>query len=141
MASPEKQLQSLYEEFQKFQQELQTTVDALQKLEAQQQESENVQKEFKTLTPTSKVYKLVGPVLLKQDKDEASTAVMERLQFIQEAINRTKSEIDKIKNKCQRKQMEISELQSQAQAQMQGQQAGGAGSGPPGAGQQAQVAS
>jgi len=38
--------------------------------------------EFKTLKDDANVFKLVGPVLLKQDKDEAVAAVNGRLEFI-----------------------------------------------------------
>jgi prefoldin beta subunit len=57
-------------------------VQARQKLESQQQENKNVQKEFSKLTDASNIYKLVGPVLLKQEKSEAVIAVEGRLQFI-----------------------------------------------------------
>jgi prefoldin beta subunit len=57
-------------------------VQARQKLESQQQENKNVQKEFSKLTDESNIYKLVGPVLLKQEKSEAVIAVEGRLQFI-----------------------------------------------------------
>lgn len=61
---------------------MQGLVDARQKLESQQQENEGVQKEFDTLDDESNIYKLVGPVLLKQDKSEAVMAVKGRLEFI-----------------------------------------------------------
>ena len=57
-------------------------MQARQKLESQQQENKNVQKEFSKLTDASNIYKLVGPVLLKQEKSEAVIAVEGRLQFI-----------------------------------------------------------
>lgn len=62
--------------------DLQTTVDARQRLEAQQQENLGVQKEFKTLKDSANIYKLVGPVLLKQDRTEAVSAVDGRLEYI-----------------------------------------------------------
>lgn len=38
--------------------------------------------EFASLTPSNTIYKQVGPVLLKQDQDEAKANVEKRLQFI-----------------------------------------------------------
>ena len=38
--------------------------------------------EFATLTPNNVVYKLVGPVLVKQDQAEAKNNVDKRLEFI-----------------------------------------------------------
>ncbi|KAI9691328.1 MAG: hypothetical protein M1820_009749 [Bogoriella megaspora] len=82
MADSQKQLQALSDEFQKLQGELQTTVEARQRLEAQEQENKSVQKEFSKLNDDAGIYKLVGPVLLKQDKIEATMAVDGRLEYI-----------------------------------------------------------
>jgi prefoldin subunit len=38
--------------------------------------------EFATLTPNNLVFKLVGPVLVKQDQAEAKSNVDKRLEFI-----------------------------------------------------------
>ncbi|KAH0559565.1 hypothetical protein GP486_003919 [Trichoglossum hirsutum] len=84
MAELQSQLQVLSEEFQKSQSELQTAVDARQKLEAQQQENKGVQKARQS--GGAKIYKLVGPVLLKQDKTEAVMAVDARLEFIEKEM-------------------------------------------------------
>lgn len=62
--------------------DLQTTVAARQRLEAQQQENLGVQKEFKNLKDSANIYKMVGPVLLKQERIEASSAVDGRLEYI-----------------------------------------------------------
>lgn len=66
--------------------ELEGLVDARQKLESQQQENQGVQSEFAQLDDESSVYKLVGPVLLKQDKNEAVMAVNGRLEFIEKEM-------------------------------------------------------
>jgi len=62
--------------------DLQNTVSARDRLETQQQENRGVQKEFASLDDEANIYKLVGPVLLKQDKAEAVLAVDGRLEFI-----------------------------------------------------------
>lgn len=41
-----------------------------------------VTKEFATLKPGNDVYKLIGPVLVKQDQAEAKANVDKRLEFI-----------------------------------------------------------
>ncbi|KAJ5326809.1 hypothetical protein N7541_010369, partial [Penicillium brevicompactum] len=114
---PQKQLQALSEEFQGLQNELEGLVDARQKLESQQQENEGVQTEFAGLDEESKIYKLVGPVLLQQDKSEATMAVNGRLEFIEKEIKRIESEIDATQTKSETKRTEIIQLQSQAQQQ------------------------
>ncbi|KAI9834200.1 MAG: hypothetical protein M1819_003038 [Sarea resinae] len=86
MADPQRQLQSLSDEYQKLQGELQSAVDARQKLESQQQENKGVQKEFAKLKDDANIYKIVGPVLLKQDKSEAVMAVDGRLEFIEKEM-------------------------------------------------------
>lgn len=42
--------------------------------------------EFNSLDPDANIYKLVGPVLLKQDKSEAVMAVEGRLNFIEKEM-------------------------------------------------------
>lgn len=41
-----------------------------------------VDQEFAVLKPENAVYKMVGPVLLRQDQQEAKTNVDKRLEFI-----------------------------------------------------------
>ena len=65
---------------------LEGLVDARQKLESQQQENQGVQSEFASLDGDSNIYKLIGPVLLKQDKNEAVMAVNGRLEFIEKEM-------------------------------------------------------
>ena len=65
---------------------LEGLVDARQKLESQQQENQGVQSEFASLDEDSNIYKLIGPVLLKQDKNEAIMAVNGRLEFIEKEM-------------------------------------------------------
>jgi len=74
--------------------DLEGFVDARQKLESQQQENQGVQDEFASLDEESNIYKLVGPVLLKQDKTEAVMAVNGRLEFIEKEMY----DFDRLKN-------------------------------------------
>ena len=46
------------------------------------QENKLVQEEFKLLKDDANIYKLIGPVLTKQDKAEAVTNVDKRIDFI-----------------------------------------------------------
>ncbi|EFQ97520.1 hypothetical protein MGYG_00561 [Nannizzia gypsea CBS 118893] len=115
MADAQKQLQALSEEYQKLQTELDEAIGAREKLEAQQQENTSVQKEFKTLDDDANIYKLVGPVLLKQDKTEAVMAVDGRLDFIEKEIKRIEKQITDIQEKSDTKRGEIIQLQSQIQ--------------------------
>lgn len=109
MANAQEQLQALTGDFQKLQSgmfgqiapklkrrpwnwsppcaDLEGLIDGRQKLEAQQQENKGVQDEFATLDEDANIYKLVGPVLLKQDKNEAVMAVNGRLEFIEKEMS------------------------------------------------------
>ncbi|CEJ56020.1 Prefoldin subunit 6 [Penicillium brasilianum] len=113
----QKQLQALSDEFQQLQTELEGLVDARQKLESQQQENQGVQSEFAQLDDESNIYKLIGPVLLKQDKTEAVMAVSGRLEFIEKEIKRIEKEIEEKQETSEKKRTEIVQFQSQMQQQ------------------------
>ncbi|QGA15610.1 hypothetical protein EYB26_003270 [Talaromyces marneffei] len=117
MEQAQKALQALSEEYQNLQAELETIILARQKLESQQQENQAVQQEFASLDDDSNIYKLVGPVLLKQEKSEAVMAVDGRLEFIEKEIKRIEGQIQEINNKSDKKRTEIIQLQSQVQQQ------------------------
>ncbi|KAI1103376.1 Prefoldin beta-like protein [Jackrogersella minutella] len=116
MAEVQARLQGLSEEFTKLQQELQADVQSRQKLEAQKQENTNVQKEFQRLKDGESIYKLVGPILLKQDKVEAESTVNGRLEFIGKELERTEDQIKVIQEKIEKKKGEIIQTQAGLQA-------------------------
>ncbi|TQV92964.1 hypothetical protein V2A60_003716 [Cordyceps javanica] len=125
MAQVRAQLQTLSEEYQKLQQGeyLQASVDSRQKLDGQRQENLSVQKEFETLAEDETIYKVSGPVLLKQEKFEAENTVKGRLDFISNEMSRLDSQIKETQGKIDKKRTEIIQVQTAAQ------QAGGNGGG------------
>jgi prefoldin beta subunit len=88
--------------------DLQDNVQARQKLEAQQQENKGVQKEFSGLDESANIYKLVGPVLLKQDHSEAMETVNGRLKYIDGEIKRLEGLISEAQSQGEKKKMEVS---------------------------------
>jgi prefoldin beta subunit len=82
MADAKPTIQSLSDSYQSLQTNLSDLISARQKLESQQQENLSVQTEFSSLPDEATIYKLVGPVLLKQETDEAKRTVGGRLEFI-----------------------------------------------------------
>lgn len=112
----QQQYQALTEEYQKLQQELQNVVQSRQQLESQQQESKGVQKEFAALAEDGVIYKLVGPVLLKQEKSEAVMAVDGRLEFIDNEIKRVEKQIADIQAKSDGVRSKIITIQTLPQA-------------------------
>jgi len=102
--SLELRFQSASTEYQKIQTELASLVENRTRLDAQLSENEMVKKvrrnvfansffissifqEFAQLTPSNTVYKLVGPVLVPQDQNEAKTNVETRLEFIKSEMS------------------------------------------------------
>ncbi|PHH79933.1 hypothetical protein CDD80_3385 [Ophiocordyceps camponoti-rufipedis] len=118
MEEAQARLQSLSDEYQQLQQDLQKHVSSRQKLEAQKQENLGVQKEFEALEEGETIYKLVGPVLLKQDKVEAESTVKGRLEFIGAEVSRLESEVKETQEKLEKKKIEI--IQTQASVQGKG---------------------
>ncbi|GFP54682.1 prefoldin subunit 6 [Trichoderma asperellum] len=129
MAEIQAKLQSLSEEYQKLQQgeywiaslphmpNLQNTVASRQKLEGQRQENlANSLEEFENIGEDEVVYKLVGPVLLKQETFEAESTVKGRLDFIGGEITRLEGQIKETQENIEKKKTEIIQLQAGAQA-------------------------
>ncbi|KAH7322627.1 Prefoldin [Stachybotrys elegans] len=112
-------LQTLSDEYQKLQQDLQGVVESRQKLEGQKEENLGVKKEFENLEEDETIYKLVGPVLLKQDQVEAESTVKGRLDFITGEISRQEDQIKETQEKIEKKKLEIIQLQAAAQAAAQ----------------------
>jgi len=83
-----------------------------------------VQKEFASLAEDAGIYKLVGPVLLKQDKTEAVNAVDGRLDFIGKEIARTEARIKELQDSSEKKRVDLIQLQQKIQMAAQD-QAGG----------------
>ncbi|KAK9370965.1 Prefoldin [Lipomyces kononenkoae] len=107
--------EKLGEEYRKTQSDLSAYIEARQKLESQLQENKIVQKEFSILDDDSKVYKLIGPVLLPQDKDEAVVNVDKRLEYIEAEIRRIETQINDTRAKSEKKRAELISFQAQLQ--------------------------
>ena len=59
-----------------------------EKIVAKKNENDSVLTEFKMLDPDAKVYKLVGPILAKQDLEEARSNVTKRVEFLDKEVAR-----------------------------------------------------
>ena len=89
--------------------DLQTTVTARQRLESQEQENKSVQTEFASLPSESNIYKLIGPCLVKQEREEAVQSVNARLDFIGNEIKKVEGQIGEMQAESEKKKMEVSE--------------------------------
>jgi prefoldin beta subunit len=83
-----------------------------------------VKKEFDALSHDARVFKMVGPVLLKQERSEALTAVNGRLEFIAKSIKDTEDRIKELQETNEKKRLELMQLQQKMQSAAQGQVAG-----------------
>eukprot|EP00898_Chlorokybus_atmophyticus_P007325 jgi/Chlat1/7594/Chrsp64S07153 len=78
-------------------------------------ENDMVRKELALLEDGAAVYKLIGPVLIKQDLDEAKSNVGKRIDFIQAELQRLESQRKSSETKAEAKRTEILKLQQKAQ--------------------------
>ena len=93
---------------------LQTQYDLLRQLTAQKSENESVKKEFEILEPSGVIWKLVGPVMVKQDRDEARVNVDKRIEFITGDIAKAEEAIKILENEFEVKREELMKLQESA---------------------------
>ncbi|KAG0675083.1 hypothetical protein C6P40_001938 [Pichia californica] len=98
---------SAMEELQQLQKSLQELIQTRTKLETQFQENKIVKEEFESLNSNSNVYKLMGPVLLKQDKEEAEENVNKRLEFITSEIEKIEKNIQLTQTTMQSKRLSL----------------------------------
>jgi prefoldin beta subunit len=75
-------------EIKKIEQEYTKVFKAKQSLVEKKSENEMVFQEFQLMGADASVYKLVGPVLAKQDVPEAKGNVEKRIEFITKEIER-----------------------------------------------------
>jgi chaperonin cofactor prefoldin len=69
-------------QYRKLQEEIQKLETDRQLLMQQQNENEMVKQELALLDGSSQVYKMVGPILLKNDTEDAKQTVNQRLELI-----------------------------------------------------------
>ena len=86
MANPGEQMAKAvdgeYEKLREYQAEIQQMSVDRQTLMQQQSENEMVKQELALLEDSAQVYKLVGPVLMKNETDDAKQTVDQRLEMI-----------------------------------------------------------
>ncbi|KAL7419878.1 Prefoldin subunit 6 [Cryptotrichosporon argae] len=109
-------LQASSRDFQKIEADLAGTVEARQRLDAQLSENELVLKEFSSLKPHNAIYKLTGPALVVQERDDAKSQVQNRLKFIKSEIERVERQLKEQEDKAGKKKTEIMSLQQEFQA-------------------------
>lgn len=82
----------------------------------QLQENDMVKQELDRLGEDAGVFKLIGPVLIRQDLDEAKQNVSKRMDFIKGEIQKTEKIIEKNKQGMQEHGEKVIKMQSDLQA-------------------------
>jgi len=115
MDAIQKKFEDELAKFQKTQTDLNKHISQRQILESQLTENKFVKEELDLLKKDDTVYKLVGPVLLKQDLVEAVQTVEKRIDYIQGEIKRHETAI----KDTEAKQESIKETLNKFQQQIQ----------------------
>jgi len=63
------------------------------------------------LQPDANVYKLTGPVLVKQDLDEAKSTVSKRIEYISAEVKRQETSIEDLQKQQEKHKLKLEELQ------------------------------
>lgn len=119
MAKVQEQLQLALESYQKLQKDIQKLVTGRQQLDAQYNENKIVKDELDVLEAGANVYKLTGPVLVKQDLAEAKLNVQKRLDYIQGELKRHEKSIKDLQSKQEFQRETLAKLQQQYQGVLQ----------------------
>lgn len=78
-------------------------------------ENEMVQKELELLNEDANVYKLIGPVLVKQDLAEAKANVSKRIEYITAELRRLDGTLKGLEEQQNAKKEEIVKIQQRLQ--------------------------
>jgi prefoldin beta subunit len=102
-------------QFRDLQEQLHGLRGDLQVLMGQQTENEMVQTELNLLLKDETVYKRVGPVLVRQELDDAKETVSKRLEFIQKEQDKLKTKMQGMEQQLEEKGRQIGEMQANMQ--------------------------
>jgi prefoldin beta subunit len=119
MASTKADVEKEMEAFRAHQGEMQKLVTARQSMIAQVNENGMVKQEMDLLEEGAVIFKLVGPILVKQPLDEAKANVEKRLDFI-------KAELEKVQESMNEKEKESVAHKEKIMAMQREMQAGAA---------------
>ncbi|CAN9514733.1 unnamed protein product [Ophioblennius macclurei] len=110
-----KKLQAEVEKYAHMQKDVSKSMSARQKLETQLTENNIVKEELDLLDSANTIYKLIGPVLVKQDLEEAKATVGKRLEYINGEIQRYETLLKDLEKKCEQHRELLTSLQQEYQ--------------------------
>ncbi|KAL5292496.1 PFDN6 family protein [Megaselia abdita] len=112
-AAIQKRLQAEVESYQSVQKDFQKLVQQRQILIGQLNENECVMDELNLLKGDNKVFKLFGPVLVKQDLEESRQNVGKRMEYIKKEVDRTNNNLESLEKKLAKHRDSLQKLQQQ----------------------------
>lgn len=101
-----------------MQDEAQQTMNTRAQLVAQMKENELVKQELDLIADDdegARIYKLIGPVLVKQEKKEAASNVGKRIDFLQGELQKLEANLEEMQKKQAAKRRFIVEMQTKLQ--------------------------
>ncbi|XP_069602389.1 prefoldin subunit 6 [Ranitomeya imitator] len=114
-AQLQEKLQAEVTKYQQVQKDISSNMSVRQKLEVQLTENNIVKDELALLDDSNTVYKLVGPVLVKQDLEEAKSTVDKRLQYINGEIKRFETLLKDLEQRSEEQRTSLTKLQQEYQ--------------------------
>ncbi|CAH1372211.1 hypothetical protein MTP99_013714 [Tenebrio molitor] len=111
----QRKIQSELDSFKNTQKELQKAISSRQQLDGQLNENMIVKDELDILAKDAKVYKSVGPVLIKTELVEAKQNVSKRMEYINKEIKRVDDQITSLEKKQDIHREGLQKLQHQFQ--------------------------
>ncbi|XP_065359732.1 probable prefoldin subunit 6 [Calliphora vicina] len=110
-----KKLQSELEAYQNLQKTCVKLVKQRTLLESQLNENKCVLDELNLLGPDNKVYKLYGPVLVKQELEESRQNVGKRIEYISKELKSSTDTLDNVEKDMTKHREAVQKLQQQYQ--------------------------
>ncbi|XP_024982398.1 prefoldin subunit 6 [Cynara cardunculus var. scolymus] len=111
----QKELEAKANDLSKLQKDISKNHQVRKKYTIQLGENELVLKELDLLNEDANVYKLIGPVLVKQDLAEANANVRKRIEYISAELKRLDSTLQDLEEKQNSKKETIFKLQQRIQ--------------------------
>merc|ERR1712008_160929 len=111
----QKELEGQVEKVSKSNKERETIGKAIGNLEAQLSETKVVLNGLEILKEDSIVYKLLGPVLVKQDKQEAVSNVKQRSDYMESELKRNEKALGDVDSKLKKEQAAYQDLYMKSQ--------------------------
>ncbi|XP_071721211.1 prefoldin subunit 6-like [Rutidosis leptorrhynchoides] len=112
----QKDLEAKANDLSKIQKDISKNHQVRKKYTIQLGENELVLKELELLKEDANVYKLIGPVLVKQDLAEANANVRKRIEYISAELKRLDSTLQDMEEKQNSKKEAIFKLQQRIQS-------------------------